>query len=475
MVRHIIQTTTTYMKKAILLLSCIACASTTQAQCDLIMLDASPLEYSVPGTHSFNVTIQNIGKDGADFAIYWQQDKGIVQHITPANIPVLGGTSGGTTIPVGVQDAKFTVNFPSAGTYTLKTWIASVGTTDANHNNDTITHTIKVFESLPVKNVLLEVFKHFTCCPCYPAACYEDTIISKNKVYAIANIYSFFEDASVYSADGDTVDRVYNFGHPMPLLDRYKFPRYTMLNTQFENGVNGYDLLGYGEREQFYTPVSVSLKSASFNTTTRELRIKISAQFFDKMPTGDYRFNVYLTEDSIKGYQGCAPDPYNYYHMRVLRAMLGGSWGKAGSLPASLNKGDQKDYEFAYTIPADYNINRMNIIGFLQNYNSDIMKRSIINTTQVSFKNALTLSIPNTASVPPDIQAYPNPVINQLNIHFENEEQYRVIVTDITGKTLIKMQSSANTRIDTHTWAPGTYILKIDDAIHSYSKTIIKE
>ncbi len=439
-----------------------------QAQADLMVADVFPLEYQVPGTHNFSVVIQDLGPQGmGSFTIFWQQDGGAVQNIT---VPAGGAPSG------LVNDASFTVSFPAAGTYTLKVWVQSVIPTDPNPLNDTMTKTIKVLSTMPKKNVLLEVFKHLTCCPCYDAAYYEDTVISLNSTYAVANIYSVSTD-SIYLAEGDTVNTTYYGAHPEPLIDRFKFANLPdIMSSFYSNGTGGYALEDYGLREQYYEPVKVSFKSVNYNATTRELRVKIDAQFYDDL-NGDFRFNMYVTEDSVKAYQGCAPDPNNYYHMHVLRVMAGGPWGLQGSLPTIIHNNDVGEYEFVYIIPPAYKTKDMRIIGFVQNYDADSSKRRILNSEQISFNDALALSSTELSNATHKINIYPNPTKNDLMIDFGNNgaKEHKISLLDMNGKSLTSFKKAGNAEINISGLANGSYIIKIDDGDVFHSEMIIKE
>ncbi len=438
-----------------------------QAQTDMTVADVFPLDYQVPGTHTFDITVRTLGPQGYGiFNIYWQQDNGAINTVT---IPAGGAPQG------HLMNAAYTVSFPTAGTYKLKVWVKSVTPADPNPANDTLTKTIRVFSTLPKKNVVLETFKHLICCPCYPAACFEDTVVSPNNAYSIANIYTVYTD-SIYNADGKTVNDIYNSGHPEPMFDRFKFSYRPEVNLSFYSGPNGYDLECYGIRDQYYEPVKVSFKTVSYNATTRELKVKLNAQFYDEL-NGDYRFNLYLTEDSVKAYQACAPDENNYYHRNVLREMVGGPWGKQGSLPAVIHTNDVKEYEFTYTIPAKYNTSRLKLIGIVQTYNTDILDRRMLNSERISFANALTLSAETLVSLGEEVKVYPNPAKDKLVISLKAKAgaSYTVTLYDMNGRMLKTVKTASGTEMDMHSLAAGNYMLRVDNGKEVYSKVVVKE
>jgi hypothetical protein len=290
---------------------------------------------------------------------------------------------------------------------------------------------------------------------------YCDTLISKNPDYAIVNIYTVKTDAG-YTQEGDEVDQEYSLAHPGPLFDRFRFPFRTGIVESFYSGMQGFGLSGYKEREHFFEPVQVYIKSASFNETKRQLKVIVGAKFFDNL-SGDYRFNLYVTEDEIKAYQAEAPDPNNYYHKRVLRAMVGGAWGKQGSLPATLSKDDYKEYEFNYTIPAGYNTNKMRLIGMVQEYSSDKYKRRIANSHERTLKQAVGINgshaVSNTA-----MQIYPNPASGNVTIAFgNNTQQYAIAIVDMSGRVVYSGKASGKAAIDITKLTAGQYLVRADD------------
>ena len=278
----------------------------------------------------------------------------------------------------------------------------------------------------------------------------------------------------LFNQEGQTVDSTYGgFPHPIVLYDRFKFPFFANWGHNFSSSISGDTLMEFGERARYYEPVFVSFKNASFNETTRELKVKIGANFFADY-SGDYRFNLYVTEDDIKAFQSSAPDPNNYIHKRVLRKMVGGSWGQQGSLPATIKKGDYHEYEFTYTIPAAYNTSKLRLTGIVQAYNTDDKKRTILNSDHRTFAQALSVS---GAKQPVEARVYPNPATDQLTIAFDKplQKPCEVVLLDMNGRVCRSIQCLRTTTMDISTLAAGSYLLHIDDGDVVHTQTIIKQ
>lgn len=457
------------MKQFSLLIVFATTVFTTHAQADWTIGEVLPLDYQIPGKTDFDIFIENVGAPGiSSFEIFWSLNNGAVNSVTKAQPDIKWNSFGGL-----VSDPGFTVMLTQAPDQTLKVWIKSFPFPDPNSGNDTLVKNIKVSSTLPKKNVLLEVYKHQTCGPCYRAANYTDTTASVNPLYAVANIYTVPNEL-LYIPDGKTINDFYGFAHPMPVFDRYKFPAYGDIGTGYSSGPNGYYLREYGSREQYFEPVEVFLDKVNFEEATRTLMVTVGAEFYDNLD-GDYRFNLYLTEDSIKGYQASAPDPNNYYHKRVVRAMLGGAWGKQGSLPASIKTGDKKYHTFTYQIPQDYKTEKMHLIGIVQTYNSGGEKRKILNTTHHTFEEALVLSASDIHIENSGFKLYPNPAKNYIAISSGKAVKYTVLITDVTGKVCRRSSCKGNTKIDIQPLAAGNYFVYIDDGKVVYTSIIVKE
>ena len=218
--------------------------------------------------------------------------------------------------------------------------------------------------------------------------------------------------------------------------------------------------------------MQVYFQSVNWNKDTRELRVTVGAKFFDDL-NGDFRFNVYLTEDDVKGYQAEAPDPNNFYHQHVTRAMLGGAWGKQGSLPGTLHKNDAKSYEFVYTIPQDYNTDKMHIIAMVQTYTGNNLDRRILNSEHKTFSQALQVT--GVAPVATAFNVYPNPARDYITISTGSAGSYTLRLLDVSGKIYQTSTGRGNTKMNLQPLPAGHYFLYIDDGNIVHTHAIVKE
>jgi len=448
------------MKKTIFLPALLGICLAATAQPDLKPVKVFPVDYLPVGTHKFDVMVQNSGTTfvpWGGFKICWKVDNGPVNEVLPVT-PTFAVAAGSQQVR---SQGNFMAAFPTAGNHTLKVWTKLVSQTDANTANDTITHLVKVREQMPLKNVLFEVFKHQACCPCFPAAIYEDTVVSLKANYAIANIYTYNGDV-IYNSDGEVINDQYGLAHPSVLYDRYRFPYANSLERNWYTMGSDYILEDINERDRYYEPVEVKFNTFSYNSSTRLLKVKLRATFFDTV-SGDLRFNLYLTEDSVKAWQGCAvPDPYDYYHHHVLRYMAGGPWGQSGSIPASVSAGQTVSYEFTYTLPAAWKTDQINLIGLVQRYETDDQKRRVYNSTQMRFTEGATLAIAGPDDITEGIKLYPNPAAGKLFVETGGGNgRIAFSIIGLNGRVLHHEEAAGSrTELDIRQLPAGVYLLR---------------
>jgi hypothetical protein len=188
---------------------------------------------------------------------------------------------------------------------------------------------------------------------------------------------------------------------------------------------------------------------------------------------GDFRLNVFIVEDSLHG-SGSGWDQTNYFnntpghpfyglgnpivgyrHNHVVRQVLPGNnepecWGNMGTIPASVEYGAIYSESFNFTIPDDYILENVHLVGFVSNYQSEI-----INVAEVESLDIITRIQDHSLSN--DLSIAPNPSNGYFYINCDNLKL--VSVLDLLGHQL--MQFSSN-EIDISSLRPGIYVLHIE-------------
>jgi len=174
---------------------------------------------------------------------------------------------------------------------------------------------------------------------------------------------------------------------------------------------------------------TVTVDNVTFDLATSMVTARVSAKFNQAM-SGDFRFNLYLTEDSVVYPEDRTADQHNYYyhnanfpgspyynlgtgangngviknftHMHVLRFAAGGAWGTKGVIPPSAASGATYTQTYSFRLPGNVmNPNHVSVIGFVHQYNSSSLASNEIldahevplNATPVKIGKPLELSV----------------------------------------------------------------------------------
>jgi len=187
---------------------------------------------------------------------------------------------------------------------------------------------------------------------------------------------------------------------------------------------------------------------------TRTVRIQVMANIAESMDF-PVKFNAYIVEDDVTG-QGSGYDQKNnysgrpgyeghpyynqpstivgYHHMKVVRKMIGGAWGVADGLPASVQAGDLYSCEFESGINEGWNIDNLHFVGILQANAGD--NKEIINSA-IAIKDGSLLNRIIDSNTPSEM-ALPSGTDVSKNYTLENvtnAEQTYTVTLSTTDKT----------------------------------------
>jgi len=227
----------------------------------------------------------------------------------------------------------------------------------------------------------------------------------------------------------------------------------------------------------------------SYNEFSREIVATVTATFTDDY-IGDGRLNLYIVEDSVVGesqsnYLSGNPDfmntPFyslpehitNFAHQHVLREMVGESYGIDGIIPDTVTAGQQFQHTFNYTIPADYNLEHLHVIGVAQQYKGLKKYRKILNSTHSKF-NTGGVGLNEYAPVS-DLIISPNPASSNVQIKLRNRDLIQCIrIYQLNGTQVF--QNLARNRvmhINTQAFSDGCYIIVVETDRNTYHRKIL--
>lgn len=220
------------------------------------------------------------------------------------------------------------------------------------------------------KNVVLEESTGTWCQWCPGGTYFGDSLsITYDNVYVIAvHGYDVMENTEHMNGTGLTA-------YPSANIDR----NYTGVSvSQWFSSVN--------QALQSVPVASVAVVN-TFETTTRELAVTVSATFSQSV-SGDYRLGAVILEDGVTGpppqynqsnsYSGGGNGPMGGYetlppsipanmiaYNHVSRQLLGGYAGEPESLPGVIGAGETHDYTFSYTLPEGWDADLVYVIAWL--------------------------------------------------------------------------------------------------------------
>lgn len=347
--------------------------------------------------------------------------------------------------------------------------------------------TMSVANAQAMKRAVFEKFTSVACGSCANGTLVlADVLAAHPDAIAVAHHVSVFD--SMTTDDALEIFQYYAGGTPMGVVNRYG--QATTLNNWETRTA-----------QQEATPASatVSIDSLSFDPSTRLLTVGVTALFTEAL-TGEFRFNVILTENEVTkndvGYhqrnynnvtpghplEGLGHPIVGFVHQHVQRVMLGGAWGLAGSLPAtSVQAGETFSHLFTVTLDEDWNEYNMHAVGILQEYGAtQLMDREILNAEEVPL--TLVLDREETTPLASQFKAYPNPVqdLTTLNYTLEKNAEVHLLVTDLMGRTVSDLyrgfQAAGSHSViwDARAVPHGTYLIHLNADAQRMTARVVK-
>ena len=245
----------------------------------------------------------------------------------------------------------------------------------------------------------------------------------------------------------------------------------------------------YNDRVNMGVPANIA---AAVTGSGGNMTIDVSASFFTPVSGADFRLAVVISEDGVTGtssaynqanyYSGGGQGPMGGYesladpvpaadmvydHVGV--ALLGGYSGQAGSVPATIVDGTVANYTFNYTVPATSNENNMHVVALLL----DNATGEIVNATEVQ----LAVGIDEGAEAI-NMNVYPNPANDNVNVAFEAAGDYTITITDMAGRVVStnaysNLSGAQAIAIPVADLMSGNYIISVANDAASYNQSLV--
>lgn len=238
------------------------------------------------------------------------------------------------------------------------------------------------------RTILIEEFTTEKCHNCPEAATDLDNLLKKlntettDKAVVMAHHSGFYSD---WLTSAESLELLWLFNSngstyaPGFMIDRSVFE--DEISPVFANYNNG-ELLEQRVRESFERPAECKLTASCFyNENNLTAQIIIDGERLTENVLEDARISVYLTENLIpqRHQEGGGEE---YVHNHVSRKS-NATWGE----PIDW-KGLKFKYEYQFDIEDNFNVENLEIVAFVNNYNeTDPLLCSISNTTSIPVKN----------------------------------------------------------------------------------------
>lgn len=238
------------------------------------------------------------------------------------------------------------------------------------------------------------------------------------------------------------------------------------------------------------TPLVTVNAGADWDEATRTLTVGLGADFAQDMT--NMKFNVVLAENGVTGtstdynqannYAGGAFGPMGGYenlpasvpasmmvYDHVGRYLPGGAEGPADAVVDGVAGGEAKYIFDAVQIDAAFNVEEMEVIGFIMNSSGQI-----VNATKISLLDAVangleTLTNTNDAFDNEFAQISPNPAqdITYLKMNIQDASQVSMTIVDAIGQVVAtnnfgQLQGNVTLDIDVASLATGVYLVHLN-------------
>jgi hypothetical protein len=428
-------------------------------------------------TTSLSLTARNLGTTAItsfDIDIVHNGGTPVKQSVTGVNIASLAMNTVSITTP-------FTL-VAGANTFTATISNVNGAGADGDGTDDVASGTVDAVQPAAGKMVVAEEGTGTWCQWCPRGAVYMDMMTQRYKGYfAGIAIHNSKTDPMTLTHYDEAFGALIS-GYPSAMTDRKTVIDPSALEDNFTKRI-------------VVAPAGVLVNGATFDATTRELKISVTTTIKQNI-TGDYKMACVITEDSVSGtakgynqanaYAGGAagvmggfellPNPVPAAKMKydhVARFLSPNFAGLPNAYGASATTGQVFTYNFIYTLPAAWRINKLNIIGMMIAPDG-----TIENATSATINEAITngyipgivvVGINKIAFAPDAIQLFPNPANESTNISINLQAESAVSVEIysangalLTSKAYGKLVGAYNLPVETHQLSQGIYFVKVN-------------
>jgi hypothetical protein len=364
---------------------------------------------------------------------------------------------------------------PNVANYPLTAWLEAPG--DGDHSNDTGTTMIFGAAFMPAKIPVMEERGGTWCGWCVRGLFFNDSLARLHPEASIIAVHNG------HGLDPMAIPLYDTFMGSMHIngvyVSQYGFPTVITDRRQVDDPVNS--IYEYEKYKQYFGYGTLDLGPSLVNNN----HLSIDVHFKPAINlNGEYRLEMVLVEDSVHkdsllydqtnsysymmqnipfyGYEAL-PSPIpaaEMYYDFVARAVLPAPLGAAGSLPMQMSYNNTYTYTFQTDLDTAWKKEKMKVVAMLIRSSDTFILNSV---------NRQLLTPVNVKAETKVIQmeAFPNPASESIYVHtsFEKPSAYRLLLCDMSGKTIIDRQYEASKQatvaLPVGNLAPGVYSLQL--------------
>ena len=254
-------------------------------------------------------------------------------------------------------------------------------------------------------------------------------------------------------------------------------------------------------------PSAMMTNGATWNSTTRELVVSVSANF-QTAGTNGYKMICVLTEDGVTGGSGYAqancyagggngvmggfellgnPVPaIDMVYDHVARAISNSFTGNNDCFPTSFASGEVVTQNFAWTLPAGWDENNMHIVGMLVSPSGQIDNADMTSITGAVTNGfvptcAVSLGEIESSNIDDVLNVYPNPATTfaKIAITLKEESDVKLSLITLNGKIISSNDygtiASSTVNLNTSALEAGVYLVELTVNGQKTTKRLIVE
>tara|TARA_B110000858_G_scaffold40626_1_gene46177 strand:+ start:82 stop:1140 length:1059 start_codon:yes stop_codon:yes gene_type:complete len=334
--------------------------------------------------------------------------------------------------------------------------------------------------SAQTKKVLFEEFTGTGCGNCPEGHYKMDNLMNTYPNLIGVGLHTYNSNDAMFFPEIDTIGQAYAPGAPMAGTDRiFSGSWVAQIWTTWESDIQ--------TRLAESPKLSVSL-DVTWSSSSRLISAIITCDMLQNLPNGDYRFNLYVVEDSVTGigsgydqtsfYDSNSSLPFfglgnpivGYVHRHVARAILPNSWGQGGIISSSPLTGESFSTTINYTLPASYDEQKIELVAFISKYTSNHQGDEVYNAEKAPLIDE-TVGIA-TLSQEAGFEVYPNP--SDGTVYLDGKTNGKIILYNSTGKTVMTIDLKKGTNsIDLSSLPKGIYYANMITKSSSTTRKII--